>query len=103
MLVPPSPSHGGSSGGSSPYSTSPNLSRKNKLSKEEKKRLKDLEKQEKDRQKQEKEMEKEMKRKNEIRTKNRQKGLKTHKVSARAVLLHFSGQLWELIKPTPRV
>ena len=57
------------------------MSRRQKLSKDEKKRLKELEKQEKEKQKQEKEMEKEMKKKNEIRMKNRQKGLKTYKVS----------------------
>ena len=45
------------------------MSRKAKMTKEEKKKLKDLEKQE-----------KEMKKKNEARMKNRQKGLKAHKV-----------------------
>lgn len=73
-LAPPSPQHGGGSADSSPT-----LSRK-KLSKDEKKKQKEQER-----------LDREAKKRNEVKTKNRQKGLRAHKVHRHLLLLFFLG------------
>ena len=65
--------------------SSPTLSRK-KLSKDEKRKLKEMEK-----------LEREQKRKNELRMKNKQKGLKAHKVCVR----YWQGVDVYVIEATP--
>lgn len=87
LLLPPSqsssslasPQHSPTGTLSTTPTPSPTLGRKSKLTKEERKQLKEEERKERERKKQDELREKERKKKEEIQTKNKIKGLKAHK------------------------